>query len=274
MEVKKYKMLTNCFCKNNKIDKNKIIYKSKPKKETDFKIKKKNYLRAYHQCQNCHHFFANHNYDLEKLYKKYYSSLTYGSQQKIKNTFNKIIDLPIHKSDNKYRVKRVMKIIKKNYKCLDIGSGLGVFPYELKRKKILVECLEKDKNLKNHLKLIKLKTVKLSILKKNFRNKFDFISFNKVIEHIQKPDIFVRKFLNLLKFKGYLYIEVPSIKALNNKLGTMREEFFIEHFHVFSKKSTIMFLKNLKLEIIYVKDIVEKSGKYTLVALAKKYENF
>ena len=49
-----------------------------------------------------------------------------------------------------------------------------------------------------------------------------------------------------------------------------REEFFIEHFHVFSKKSVILFLKKNKLKIIYVKDLIEKSGKYTLIAVAKK----
>ena len=32
-----------------------------------------------------------------------------------------------------------MKIIKKNFACLDVGSGLGVFPYELK--KIILMCI-------------------------------------------------------------------------------------------------------------------------------------
>ena len=66
-----------------------------------------------------------------------------------------------------------------------------------------------------------------------------------------------------------LYIEVPSTKALNDKLGVLREEFFIEHFHVFSKKSLANLIKNLKLKVIYIKNIVEKSNKYTLIALAK-----
>ena len=93
---------------------------------------------------------------------------------------------------------------------------------------------------------------------------------NKIIEHIENPKLFLSKFLNLLKKPGYLYIEVPSISALKSKLGKSSEEFFIEHFHIFSKKSLKNLLKLINLKIIYVKDIKENSGKYTLLALAKK----
>mgnify|MGYP006927739395 CR=1 FL=1 len=89
--VKKNKTNTSCFCEKKKIQKYKIIYKFKPYGETDFKIRKKNYFRAYHQCTKCQHYFACHNFDLEKLYQKNYSQKTYGSQKKIRNTFEKII---------------------------------------------------------------------------------------------------------------------------------------------------------------------------------------
>ena len=105
---------------------------------------------------------------------------------------------------------------------------------------------------------------------KNKKKKFDFISFNKIIEHIQKPEIFVKDFLLLTKINGLIYIEVPSIKALSDKIGILREEFFIEHFHVFSRESLSFFLKRLKLKILFINDIVEKSNKYTLIALAQK----
>ncbi len=271
MVIKKKKSAkTSCFCYNKRITQNVLRYNSKPFGETDFKIKKSKYKRSYSKCNNCNHYFANHNYDLEKLYKKNYSKLTYGSQKKIFDKFQKIINLPKSKSDNKLRIERVLKDLKKNFICLDVGSGLGVFPYELKKNKIRVHCLEKDKNLNKHLKKIKLNVVNNSIFfKKNFL-KYDFITMNKIIEHIENPKLFLDKFLNLLKKQGYLYIEVPSISALKSKLGKKREEFFIEHFHIFSKKSLENLLKSIYLKIIYVKDVKENSSKYTLVALAKK----
>ena len=261
---------TTCFCKKKNIIKNVLRYNSRPNGETDFKIKKNHYKRFYSKCKNCNHYFASHNYDMEKLYDKNYSKLTYGSQKKILNIFKKIINLPESESDNKSRVRRVLSHIKKNFVCLDVGSGLGVFPNELKKNKIKVHCLEKDKNLNIHLKSIKLKVVNNLIFRKKFSARYDFLSMNKIIEHIEKPKFFLNKFLSLMKKSGYLYIEVPSINALKSKLGKKREEFFIEHFHVFSKKSLEILLKSIDLKIIYIKNIKENSGKYTLIALAKK----
>ena len=261
---------TKCFCKKKKIVQNILSYNSRPKGETNFKIKKSKYNRFYSKCKICNHYFANHKFDLENLYKKNYSRLTYGSQKKIFNIFQKIINLPKSKSDNKSRVLRVSKNIKKNFDCLDVGSGLGVFPYELKKNKIKIHCFEKDRNLNNHLKKIKLKVVNNSIFSKNNLIKYNFITMNKIIEHIEKPKFFLNKFYNLLKTPGYLYIEVPSINALKSKLGHKSEEFFIEHFHIFSKKSLEILLRSIDLKIVYIKDIKENSGKYTLIALAKK----
>ena len=67
--------------------------------------------------------------------------------EKIFNTFTKIKNLPKYKSDNFFRVKRFINFCKKNRiknkKFLDIGSGTGIFPYELKRKNINISCIEK-----------------------------------------------------------------------------------------------------------------------------------
>jgi len=271
MVISKKKIIkTSCFCKKNKIIRNVIKYNSKPIGETDFKIKKLLYKRSYNKCEVCDHYFANHLYDLESLYKKNYSKFTYGSQKEIFNNFKKIIKLPNSKSDNKNRVSRMTKSLKKNFYCLDVGSGLGVFPYELQKNHIKIDCYEKDRNLKNHLKNIKLKVVNNSIFLKNNMNKYNFITMNKIIEHIEKPKYLLKKFIKLLKNHGYLYIEVPSINALKSKSGHNSEEFFIEHFHVFSKKSLEILLMSINLQVVYIKNIKEKSGKYTLIALAKK----
>ena len=55
------------------------------------------------------------------------------------------------------------------------------------------------------------------------------------MEHLEDPREIIIKLKKLLNQSGILYLEVPdakwSIKCKN------REEFFIEHLHVFSKKS-------------------------------------
>ena len=74
----------------------------------------------------------------------------------------------------------------------------------------------------------------------------------------------------MLKSKGIVYVEIPD--AINaGKKSKNREEFAIEHIHVFSTKSLKIMLKNLKLKIMQIKSIKEPSGKFTIFAFAQKY---
>ena len=61
--------------------------------------------------------------------------------------------------------------------------------------------------------------------------------------------------------------ELRSVKA--SKKGKNREEFFIDHLHVFSKKSLMLLLKKTNYRKIYINRIVEPSGKFTIYAFAK-----
>ena len=118
-------------CCDKKNLKDLFNYHKKPKGETDFGIKK--YKRKYKICKNCNHVFAFFNFELNDLYYEKYSQNAYGNQKKIKDNFNKIINLPISKSDNKNRVKRCIKFLNKNDKILTLG-GFICFLYELKKR--------------------------------------------------------------------------------------------------------------------------------------------
>ena len=102
------------------------------------------------------------------------------------------------------------------------------------------------------------------------KKKFDLITLNKVLEHIEDPTQFLKNYLKNLKINGYLYIEVPYIDAREDHIGYNREEFFIEHHHVFSKTSLILMLLNLELDILKIDKIKEPSSKYTLYCFARK----
>ena len=250
-------------------------YREKPMFETDFNIK--NYNRYFKKCKNCEHYFSFLGFDINKIYKKTYSEKTYGNSKKIEDTFKKIISFPKHKSDNKNRVLRCTKFIK-GKKFLDIGSGMGVFPFELKRKikNLKMNLLEKDKNLINFLnKNFKNENIKSDInyftKNKSYNKFFDFISINKVLEHLENPEIILKKVKKLLSNNGVLYIEVPDEKA--SIVGGLREEFFIEHLHVYSLKSLKNTLKKIKFKILQIKSIKEKSGKFTIFAFCKNIKN-
>lgn len=252
------------------------IYKSKPKFEINFRLSGK-YNRKYYECSICGHHISDHEYDLSLLYSGNYIESTYGSYEDLKKKFNKIKKLRPTQSDNYYRCLRIKSFfekINKPFKTLDIGSGLGIFPSRLQSKKFKdISLIETDKIninfLKNYLNFKETYKSQKDIKKK----KFDLITLNKVLEHIENPSQFLKDYLKNLKINGYLYIEVPNIDAKEDHSGYNREEFFIEHHHVFSKTSLILMLLKLELDILKIEKIREPSSKYTLYCFARKIKN-
>ena len=271
-----YKFNRNCdgvnLCQNNiKNIKTIFNYNSKPNKEPDYKIKR--YKRKIVQCKKCEHFFAVHKINTSKLYEENYSLISHGKD--LEKKFKKILSLK-ENSDNFYRVKRILaffkKIKNKNANLLDIGSGLGIFLYELRKKvKWKLSGVEPDKNFSNFSK----KSLKLKIYNNDFKTfklkkKFDIITLNKVIEHVKDPDLFLKKTKTLIKKNGYIYIEVPDgMAARYSKEGKNREEFFLDHLHVFSLNSLKNSIVKNNFKLLSIKTIREKSGKFTIFAFAQ-----
>ena len=131
--------------------------------------------------------------DLDKLYENSYLDHTYGSVENIKLRMNKILNLPECKSDNKGRVKRILNF--KNYnklskkRLLDIGAGIGVFPYMMRQNGWDVTGIETDHRMVEHLETnvgIKANhTTEINKMKKK-KLTFDLISLNS-IKHIYDP---------------------------------------------------------------------------------------
>ena len=264
-------MITCYFC-NNKKFKVKFFYEEKPKKETYFGIKKKDYKRCYIECSDCNHFYSIMTFNINKLYSKKYSESTYG--KKVLKTFKKIINLPNSRSDNFYRLKRFLKYFKlKNIlikDLIDIGSGTGVFPYSLMNQNISITCLEPDINLSKHLsKNLRLNIIRKDFYQINFKKKYDVVTLNKVLEHVQNPFMFMHKVYKILKKNGIVYLEVPDAISAS-KYGKTREEFFVEHLHGFSNLSLKRLFYKTKFKLKIIKNIKEPSGKYTTYCFLTK----
>ena len=56
-----------------------------------------------------------------------------------------------------------------------------------------------------------------------------------------------KKYTKMLKKNGQIYIEVPDSLAANNNLN--RQEFFFEHYNIFSQKSCILAIRTFWHEI-------------------------
>ena len=276
-------MKLDCFC-NFGAEKKKMFHKTikeyykAPLKEIKLSIKG-NYKRKYITCMNCNHMFSHHKINLKHLYEKDYIEKTYGGKNELKKKFHHIMNLNKTKSDNYFRVRRIIKNLnsnKNNFKICDVGSGLGFFPYLINKKiKCELNLIETDKNNLDFLKqYLKFKNVfkNTDFFKKNSKKKYDLITFNKILEHIENPTNYLKKFSKKIKEDGIIYIEVPDNLAA--KKSFLREEFFIEHHHVFSLISLIKMVKNSNLEIKKIGRLKEPSSKYTLFCFCGKKNYF
>ena len=263
------------ICGNKKLTKH-IKYSKPPKVEKNFQIKKK-YRRDYLKCSNCNHFISNQKLlNFDEHYEQDYSTFHYSNFDNLKKTFKKIINFPIKKSDNKNRILRIKNFynsleFKKNKKVdlLDVGSGLGVFPFEVK--KIGWRCYSNEPSIEASLfikKILNIKTYNCKFEEILTNKKFDIITFNKVLEHIKKPHLFLNIAKKHLKTGGFIYFEVPDGESAI-KISKNCQEFTIEHIHVFAFDSVRHLIKKCNLNPIKIERIKEVSGKWTLFAFAK-----
>ena len=102
--------------------------------------------------------------------------------------------------------------------------------------------------------------------------KFDIVTLNKVLEHVNDPIKMLRKVKNWVKNKGIIYLELPDGEMASMK-GKNREEFFIEHINIFSLQSTIILAKKSGFLVNKIERLVEPSGKYTIRAYLELYND-
>ena len=258
----------------SKTEENKITLESKkellfeynepPLGETIFnKIDYKKYNRKLYRFLPSNHISSYHNQDMESIYEGNYIKSTYENEFKIKTIFNRIINLPNNKSDNFGRFNYIKNYYESNLPkkefpdVLDIGSGLGVFPYLLNKNNWKCTALDPDHSCVKHIKNnVGVETICGDFLKVYPTKKYDIITLNKVLEHIIDPVIMLKKTKDWLKKNGFIYIELPDGEEAS-KFGSNREEFFIEHYHAFSVASTAILVSRSGFKIIKIERLKE-----------------
>ena len=262
------------ICNANTKQKKKFEYFQKPKVEKKYNLfKNKKYYRYYSECNDCSHWNSNFKFNTNKFYEGNYNNKSYNDH---KSTFLKILNLKKEDSDNYYRSNRIKNFLnmKKGYKSkiLDVGSGLGIFPYSMIKKGFNCDALDPDLVMVNHMKKVFKRNKGIycgNFFKIKIKKKYDLLTLNKVLEHVENPIKFLLKAKNLLKDKGYIYLELPDIEEAM-KRGKNREEFTIEHIQGFNLSSVIKMLNKIKMRLVSFERIREPSGKYTFFCFINK----
>jgi SAM-dependent methyltransferase len=255
-------------------------YTEMPAGETGFPFSRDApaYLRDLWRCDVCGHFMSVHAMGGGELYGGEYVDASYGGPEGFQKAFNKIVSLPSELSDNAGRVRRVRAYAERRLmpglpsghvpEILDVGSGLCVFLHAIWWSAgWTCTALDPDPRAVRHAR----ETVGINAVQGDFRSvedigPFDIITFNRVLEHVPDPVAMLAQSVRFLRPGGFVHVELPDGEAAIGE-GPGREEFFIEHFHVFSAASFTILADRAGMRIMTLERLRDPSGKYTLAGM-------
>ncbi len=230
------------------------------------------YYREVWQFPISRHYVSRHAMRVATDYDGAYVEATYKDDAGLAATFARIIALPPEKSDNAGRIARVKEFASGHFgaerkpRLLDIGAGLGVFPHVVKQAGWTCTALDPDKRAARHLReVVGVEAVCGDFMTAQGLTGFDVITLNKVLEHVEDPVAMLSRARSALAPGGFIYIELPD-GGMAATEGAEREEFFIEHLHVFSFTSLSILADRAGFNTATIERLREPSRKFTLRA--------
>ena len=225
--------------------------------------------RAWKKCCRCGLFIqegALRSDQASKLYTNGYRSVKMRNAS-VMDEFRRIREEG--QSENSYRVNWILRnILPKS--ILDIGSGLGLFPFEMRQRlvKPRIDCFEPNSDsyefISNNLGI---RCVNDFYRPNVFKQTYDLVSLVHVLEHVHKPV----ELLNHVKLDmdKWLYIEVPDSVSFEY-LKPDHDEFNSTHQWFFSPEHLIALVKRCGLVVDMLHTVTTERGLSRIMVLAKK----
>lgn len=155
----------------------------------------------------------------------------------------------------------IQNLIKKNGPIiLDIGCNTGFLGEQLVRKK----NAQVDGIDINEEALKKAKSIYRKVFKRNLYNpkldideeKYDYIIFSDILEHIPRPDLILKDSKKYLKEDGRIIISLPNIARLEVRVGLLFGRFDYapgilsqDHLRFFTRKSAMRMIEGCGYKI-------------------------
>ena len=254
--------------------------------EQSIGVKSQGYMRRWVECRQCggatNLLPKESALRLASLRAAYYEIDFMASD--IGDKYRRVMSMPAGQSDNAGRVDRVMNFVRRwsvssaQPRVMDIGAGTGVFLSRLvDRTAGAWKCLgvEPDPRAAAHLReLDKFAVVEAMYLGQPELGRFNLVTLNKVLEHIEQPLPFLMQVVqSLVPEDGLLYVEVPD--KLTTRLRSSDDNILgALHCHLYDPTSLAHLLRLAGLELLCVNRIAEPSGKLSVYAFAARVESF
>jgi SAM-dependent methyltransferase len=234
------------------------------------------YHREVWQFARSNHFVSRHAMTVQTDYGGDYVNATYGNDAGLRAAFERVIALPPERSDNAGRIARVQSFAAAHLgaghdiRLLDVGAGLGVFPHAVKRAGWHCTAVDPDARAAAHIRdQVGVDAIVGDFMSVEGLGRFDIVTFNKVLEHIEDPVAMLRRARQFVAPAGFVYIELPD-GEMAAEAGAGREEFFVEHLHVFSFVSIAMLAEQAGFRPLAIERLQEPSSKFTLRAFLSR----
>lgn len=238
----------------------------------------KNKFEILLECEVCGHIFADIKIDFKKISEIYSDKYFFGDEY-----IDYIDDKKQIEKNSLIRNKLIKKYtldleIKKLY---EIGCAYGFFLNKVRKDYNIIQGIDVNKNAIIFAK----EKLNLSLDSGDFLNlKYNNSFFNifcmfDVIEHLDKPDLFLNKINQIAEKNSYLFLTTGDIKSYNARFKGKKWRLIHPptHIHYFSKKSITKLLNKYNFDVINI----QYNGSYrnlnfilNKIPFYKKYFNW
>lgn len=201
---------------------------------------------VWYLCANCGLYFQPNpltTQELEEIYSHYRDIDM--RKTTIEEEFDRIMGIKPQDSENYYRFRWFGNHYEGRGKMLDIGSGLGVWPYQVKTGMGFdVECVEPNVDCATFLNdCLNITCLSGFFHPESYYEPFAVVSIVHVLEHMEDPEDLLVKIKCVMEPTSKLFIEVPDSVEFS-QLPVDHDEFNCCHLFFFNVQTLTTLVEN------------------------------